>query len=1458
MNIANDICSLEYLIGTLSTAYKGVITSLAAKDFCMTDEGEATTLKGTLLSIPEGRYEASLIRSGMELARTKLEKGHFELMAASERVKQAKDLQIDIIQSGRHVGTFLLKKESSDGFYISAVELSEELKGMDLKRLTVPLQDKVGLLHKAEEIITKILSTKKDWAAFSELLNGFAADLFWSAREAFYGSFPILARFSLKAAERTDISVTGKPVSNLLDLIARPLEHETDDQVLRPAVALWLAELTGSSVDLSGRLRAASRTLASIHEKFPDAGLAPVITGLLSSFRKKLAAMPLLSAATLLQLKGRVTDEEYASLAQYGDARREELVRDLAEAGRDPGKGAPGSALVFLSSLDADVLDDGKMVTAVYEAVARNIIADFADEFTAALTGIFPLFPRLSGRALDAVLSNAPLVMEKLVSFGRADACARLLTSIAQAGPPITEKIVMDPGMAAAILRSEDEELVAQYVSVLERIIIPPAKVKALSTETWAEIVDPLHLERLIKFMDILQLGGERLRSVLVHVIANLSVSGVFIPDDRLFQRNVSSYLNSEAMRGDFLLNFLLLQKLPVYFNEVGAVNRVRDYSTELDSWGDDPVLYFVRKQVHVNASNYNVRLLEKVMASWVDEDPGMVRDAVPRDVLHGLKPGLFKRYAAFIRPFFGSVGVLDAEGLHFDKLLALPAETFTATPRDGKPDEIPAKVMLLCKLYREVVGKYSLVRPEVDRGDAYGALREQLDKAGKLVHAVLDREKTVAREALYFKRHIAFGIPSVLGTYHEPKFDALAGLLRNDAAISVLFEEALSRIGAGERNFTTAQAMSWLRTLGNAYEALRLHGLANAQMEELATIMDTNKLHLSQAVDLLKMWQKELAWIVEFFNRTFHKPIIDVLIQFPKEDLPEYLINLDIDDPDFANKAADIVIRNMISSVPGLVEADRMIERLIGAFTARMELSDEDLNEQQPGEDRQYFLLHELSDSDAARLGPMLGNKARNLVNLLNRGFRVPPGVVFSAAMTDHYETYVGSADFEAALKQAMKHLEDKTGTRFGGARKPLFLSVRSGSYVSMPGILSTILFCGMNRDTLAGFIQETGDPRLGWDSYRRFIEQYATVVLGLGAGILESIAGDVLKKSGLARRKECEARHLEEIVKRELALLSRRGLSIPEDVHEQLKQSIGAIYASWFSERARQFRKATRTSEHWGTAVTLMQMVLGNAAGSGASIFFTRNPFTSARELYGETKEQVTGDDLVYGRYQGRPLSRNQAGNGEESLEERDPDLFSRHRELAERIERAMGGLPQEVEAAYTREPDGSRVISVLQTRRMESGAGYVSAFDEICTLEPRIIGRGVGAHGGAVSGVASFARTPDEARRLAQESGMPVVLLRTMASTDDVSLMPAIKGIVTSSGGVTSHAAVLAQKFGVSAVVSCADLSIEIDDQGASFARMGTVIIKEGMPISIDGASGLVFSGACLHTTRTERYQ
>ncbi|HUI68582.1 MAG TPA: PEP/pyruvate-binding domain-containing protein [Nitrospirota bacterium] len=1459
MKTAIDICSLDYLIGTLATAYKGVITSLVVKDFCMTEEGNLVTLKGTVLSMPEGDYEGCLIQSGAELARTALERGYFELKAGSERVKSAKDLQIDIVQSGRHVGTFLLKKESTDGIYISAVELSDELKDMDFKRLTTPLRDKVGLLQKAEEIISKILSTKKDWSAFSEKLNGFSIDLFWSARNVYYGAYTILVHFLLKAAERTDVIGTSKPVSNLLEIMELPLERETDPKKLQLAAAAWLREVKDSSVNLSVNLRRAVNVLSSVDEKFSDAEIEPVIRNLLNSVKEKAASMPTFGLAILHPVSTFLSLDEYELLNKYGDRGRQEFSHKLSDVVRFIESKEYRRALDIFADLDTDILDDEKMVAAFFEIAGNHISEDHARSFSTALIELFAISPKLSRNALENIKSNTPMMFEKLSGFGRIDACAGLLSCIREAGSPLKEDIMTDPKLAASLLNSGSDELIALYTDDLKQIVIPAAKVSGHSADTWAEIVNPLHLERLSKFMDMLQLGSRRLQDVFIHVIANLYVSGVHIPDDKLYQRRVSAYLNSEAMKLPFFLNHLFLEKLPVYFNEVGAVSRTRDYSTELDSWGNDPVLYFLRKQVHVNASNYNVRLIEEIINSWVNDDPALLRAMVPRDMFGTLKPELFHRYSTVIKPFLESVGVIDADGLHIKRLLDVTvSENHPQLRDDGQVDEIRTKVILICKLYQEIVGKYSLLSRDHVRRDPFIRLSEQFDKVKSLKQTVLSPEKTVAQESLYFKRHIAFGIPSVLGSYHEPKFDALGEMLRREAELGALFEEVLSGIEDKAWQFLRRDLSRWLSSLTVMHELLKLEGLENAQVDEIVTILKNGRLRISQIVDLLGMWQKELAWIVEFVTRTFHQSLVGILGRYPKDELPEYLMNLNSDEKDFANKAADIIIRDMMTGLTGLVEVDRIIDKLIRALKSHVaDGADEELDVDEPGEHKTFFVIQELTARDAMRLAPLIGGKAKNLVYLSNLGFRVPPGLVFSSLHTPRYKEFTNSPNFMTVLKQAVKKIEDRSGTFFGDKDNPLFLSVRSGSYVSMPGILSTILYCGMNRDTLRAFMKNTGNPSLAWDSYRRFIEHYGTVALGLDMALFDNIMNDVMKKHAVTTQGELALEHLEEIAGLYERELSRRGMDIPNDVYEQLRQSVQAVYASWYSERAEQFRNVTETSVHWGTSVTLMQMVFGNDAGAGASVFFTRNPFTYKQAIYGETRENATGDDLVYGRQENRPLSKEQIRAGRESLEEVDPHLYFQHQELAKRIEDAMGGLPQEVEVTYTKDADGNRVISVLQTRRMEAGEDFFHTFDDICRMESRIIGRGIAAYGGALSGVATFTSSPEHIQELIKTAGMPAILLRKTASTDDVSLMPVIRGIITSAGGITSHAAVLAWKFHVTAVVACSDMTIEINEQGESYAMVGGVVVKEGTAISIDGSTGLIFSGICLSTGRINRH-
>ena len=360
-----------------------------------------------------------------------------------------------------------------------------------------------------------------------------------------------------------------------------------------------------------------------------------------------------------------------------------------------------------------------------------------------------------------------------------------------------------------------------------------------------------------------------------------------------------------------------------------------------------------------------------------------------------------------------------------------------------------------------------------------------------------------------------------------------------------------------------------------------------------------------------------------------------------------------------------------------------------------------------------------------------------------------------------------------------------------------------------------------------------------------------------GLDIGIFEELSDGFVRSLGLAGREELDAERMKGLVGLYLNELKLRGRGIPDDVYGQLQEAVKAVYGSWYGGKAVQFRKAMDISGQWGTSVTLMQMIYGNDRGAGASVFFTRKPFSYEKGVYGETRERSTGDDLVYGRYANRPLAREQALGSQKSLEETDPELFLLHEELAQEIEKAMGGLPQEVEATYITNPDGSRTIYVLQTRRMEFHRGFTRRFHDICSAQLDIIGRGIGVHGGAISGIATLSSSAERIRQLRSTSDLPVILLRTMTSTDDVSLMPEIDGLVTSVGGATSHAAILAQKFDLSAVVGCSALHIGSDAGGEAYARIGEHEVRDGSYISVDGSTGLVYSGLCMVTVETETY-
>jgi pyruvate,orthophosphate dikinase len=1455
-----DICRLDYLAGTIATAYKGMVNSLVVKDFCMTEEDDTTTLKGTILSMPEGDYFATLMHDGTELAKTALEKGFFKFVVESHTIGRARNLRIDIGQNGRHIGTFLLKRERPDDFFASAIEISEETRGLNLRLLTSSLGDKIGLLQKAEEIVAGILSTKKDWKKLSEEINSFSKDLFWYERQTFYRTYRILSRYSLKASEYADAASREKMITNFLFLIELPLEKEDNRQKLRSLVEIWLDEIGDSPVDLSCRYVHVLETTRSIHEKFDDIDVGPVLKPLLSSVRERISGMASVPAAAVAAIKEGMPGADLKEISKYDEKNKEFSLRKISGSAKLLDEENYDEVMDRIGEIDPKITDDEAMIDDFFSIIAKNLSRESAPHFMEALFSMFPVFSSLSPDARKSAMQHLAGLLKKLIDSGLTETCEDLMKRISETALRSKEDILLDAGVGFTILTAGNEGLLKLYKGMLMQIVIPAPGISGFSTETWAEVANPLHLERLGRFMDIVAMDTSAFREVLVHVICNLFIGGVFIPDDRIFQRRISSYLNSDTFSSTFLLNYLLLGKLPVYFNEVGATGRIRDYTTEIDAWGNDTVLYFLRKQVHVNASNYNIRLVGHIIESWVGNDPELLKGVVPDDVLGKADRELFRRYASVIRPFFGSIRVLEDGQLHLENLLKISEDGLReALENRDITGEIRSKIFYICRIYQEVVGKYSFAsggggEKETDREMA-DTLRDCIGRAEGLKEIVTSSEKTEPEESLYFKRHIAFGIPSVMGSYNESKFNALGDLLRQEEKIRVIFESVAADMEK-EAALSKDDLRSWISCLILSKDLFDLHELYNFQVEELASIFSANRLRLSQIIDMLRIWQRELIWTVDFFHRTFHGPMMNILRIFPRDEMTEHLKGIGIEGKDFAEKAADVVIRDIMNSVAGILELDGVLNSLLRTLNAHVAAGRDDefeMGDTEP-DGKEFFGLDEIGDNKVMALAPLLGGKAKNLMYLQNLGLRVPSGVVFTALKTAEYEKYTEEKDFLLALRKAVGRIEEQTGSVFGSAENPLFLSVRSGSYISMPGILSSILYCGMNDATLEAFTVMIGDARTAGDSRRRFIEHYGMVALGVEEESFQEIITGFLKKTGKEKREELDAGQLEELAGLYKDMLTSRGLEIPEDVYEQLRMSVKGVYHSWYSEKAFQFRKAMSVSEHWGTAVLIMQMVPGNTEGAGASVFFTRKPFTMEKKIYGDTRESATGDDLVHGRLTNRPISAEQAIEGQKSLEEADPPLFLQHLQLAEKIEGAMKGLPQEVEATYVRRPGGERTIYVLQTRRMEFHRGFTKRFQDVCRMESSVIGRGVGVHGGALSGVATFASSAERIAKIRKETGLPVILLRHSASTDDVSVMPEIDAVITSAGGATSHASVLSQKFDLTAVVGCPDMKIMEDERGRPFAVIGSYIVKEGTFISLDGSTGLVYSGLCMLTKQS----
>ncbi len=487
-----------------------------------------------------------------------------------------------------------------------------------------------------------------------------------------------------------------------------------------------------------------------------------------------------------------------------------------------------------------------------------------------------------------------------------------------------------------------------------------------------------------------------------------------------------------------------------------------------------------------------------------------------------------------------------------------------------------------------------------------------------------------------------------------------------------------------------------------------------------------------------------------------------------------------------------------------------------------------------------------------------LLGGKGAGLAEMTNAGIPVPPGFTITTEMCRYY--YKNNEklpdDFDQELNKYLKKLEKVTGKKFGDPKNPLLVSVRSGAKFSMPGMMDTILNLGLNDEAVKGLAESTNNERFAYDAYRRFIQMFGNVVMGIEKNEFEKVIEEKKKEKGINYDSELTAEDLKEIVEKFKKIYKEKtGNDFPQVPMQQLKMAINAVFKSWNNPRAITYRKLNKIPDDLGTAVNICTMVFGNMGNdSGTGVGFTRNPSTGEKEFYGEYLTNAQGEDVVAGIRTPKPISE---------LEKEMPEVYKQLREITDKLEKHYRDV-QDFEFTIERGK-----LYMLQTRtgkRTPLAAvkiavdmvkeGLITKEEAIMRVEPSQIdqllhpiidpkvkvepvAKGLPASPGAASGKIVF--TADKAEQLGKTES--VILVREETSPDDIHGMATARGILTSRGGMTSHAAVVARGMGKPCVVGCGAISI---DEEKGIMKIKDIELKEGEWITIDGGTGNVMIG------------
>ena len=1014
------------------------------------------------------------------------------------------------------------------------------------------------------------------------------------------------------------------------------------------------------------------------------------------------------------------------------------------------------------------------------------------------------------------------------------------------------------------------------------------------ATDEWETVVNPFHLPKIRCWMHIIESNPALYERLAAALNVQLRLGGVYIADTDLFQRDVTRFLNAD-IKPIYFVAKQLLRAFPVYFNDVGAEGELRAVSTELDEicGRRDTLMHFVRKQSHAESSNRLVAFARAVLTYWITLDPAGLKAYLsantlaavhrerqwaeePHAVLLALWTALDGRgdpAAAADRP----PAALDIQTF-IDRVVKLPPATLeqllAGLPATGSDDARGRRrVALMVRTHQLLAQKYSLLADGIGpavanhlrlktgtrtgfakalaawQKDPLTAGRERLlDTAltvlEELQAIVLSPAPSVAVENIYQKRHIAAGIPSMYGTYTEPKFDALGLSFRVENLVARLLDDLVAE---SVYSYVTRDSLRRMAATIHRFErALSVDGVDSRSLAANLRLLESGfGSHNFTFHQYRNVFQFITGSVTELSRTSIlsHDQVLHTVLEHDPRQCEIRGMSLDA--------VAEMVLREVLVSALGMQALDRYVSaalRQISTLTGR--LSNHALTRMMNYDpERLISPIHEPRPAIDDQM--TLGFKGLGLKQMASYSHQVPHGFIlstelFSAMPAMRYRPLFN--DTLDRIRVGIARVQRETGLCLGDPSRLLTLSIRSGAAISMPGLMATFMDVGLN-DTLAEALsRKPGFEWAAWDSYRRFLQSWA-MASGIERDFFDDIMAEFKTRYGIERKLDFPPEHMRELALAYKARALDMGVRFNDDPFRQVVDCIRKVLESWDSPEAKLYRRYLGVAEEWGTAVVVQRMVFGNLTReSGSGVTFTRNPlepYSSQVRLFGDFTVRSQGEDLVGGLVFPWPISEAQRLASptyrglEHSLEKDYPDVYRALLEVARDLVGKREYDPQEIE--FTFESASGKDLYILQKRAMVHEQQDDAPFFDASSPRfgpPAAVGMGVA--GGAYVGRAAI--DMEQIDRLLQEApDEPIVLLRPDTVPEDIAMITRVAGLLTARGGSTSHAAVTAKRLGKTAVVDCRALEV-LEHQGT--ARLAGTELRAGDWLSIDGRTGNIF--------------